>query len=47
MYQLFKKAGYYIKIKKILEFNHESIFKNYIEFYIPRKNNILWKIKER
>ena len=37
MYQIFKKAGYDIEIKKILEFKHEAIFKNYIEFYIPKK----------
>ena len=27
-----KKAGYDIKIKKILEYKHEAIFKNYIEY---------------
>ena len=41
MYQMFKVAGYNITIKKILEFKHSPIFKNYIEFYIQRKNNIL------
>ena len=37
MYQMFKKAGYDIEIKKILEFKHESIFKNYIEFLYSKK----------
>ena len=32
MYQMFKQAGYDIEIKKILEFKHEAIFKNYIEY---------------
>ena len=32
MYQMMKKAGYDITIKKILEFKHKAIFKNYIEF---------------
>ena len=32
MYQMFKEAaGYNIEIKKILQFKHEAIFKNYIE----------------
>ena len=37
MYQMFKEAGYEITIKKILEFKHESIFKNYIEFLYAKK----------
>ena len=37
MYQMFKKAGYDIQIKKILEFKHETIFKNYIEFLYSKK----------
>ena len=37
MYQMFKKAGYDIEIKKILEFKHEAIFKNYIEFLYSKK----------
>ena len=37
MYQMFKKAGYDIQIKKILEFKHEAIFKNYIEFLYSKK----------
>ena len=34
---MFKKAGYDIEIKKILEFKHEAIFKNYIEFLYSKK----------
>ena len=37
MYQMFKQAGYDIVIKKILEYQHESIFKNYIEFLYSKK----------
>ena len=37
MYQMFKKAGYDIQIKKILEFKHEAIFKNYIEYLYSKK----------
>ena len=37
MYQMFKKVGYDIEIKKILEFKHESIFKDYIEFLYSKK----------
>ena len=37
MYQLFKEAGYDITIKKILEFKHEAIFKNYIEYLYSKK----------
>ena len=37
MYQMFKQAGYNIEIKKILEFKHEAIFKNYIEFLYSKK----------
>ena len=37
MYQMMKKAGYDINIKKILEFKHESIFKNYIEYIYSKK----------
>ena len=37
MYQMFKKAGYDIKIKKILEFKHKAIFKKYIEFLYSKK----------
>ena len=34
---MFKEAGYDIEIKKILEFKHEAIFKNYIEFLYSKK----------
>ena len=37
MYQMFKEAGYDITIKKILQFKHESIFKNYIEYLYSKK----------
>ena len=45
MYQMMKNAGYDITIKKILEFKHEAIFKNYIEFLYSKKNSILYKRK--
>ena len=38
---MFKEAKYNIEIKKILEFKHDSIFKNYVEFSYSKKNNIL------
>ena len=38
MYQMMKKAGYEKKtIKKILEFKHKAIFKNYIEYLYSKK----------
>ena len=37
MYQMFIKAGYDIEIKRILEFKHEAIFKNYIEYLYSKK----------
>ena len=37
MYQMMKKAGYEITINKILEFKHEKIFKNYIEYLYSKK----------
>ena len=37
MYQIMKKSGYEIDIKKILEFKHKAIFKNYIEFLYSKK----------
>ena len=37
MYQMFKEAGYDIEIKKILEFKHKAIFKNYIEYLYSKK----------
>ena len=45
MYQMMKNAGYDITIKKILEFKHESIFKNYIEYLYSKKENIVYKRK--
>ena len=46
MYQMFKQAGYNIKIKKILEFEHKAIFKNYIEYlYSKKKEYALQKKK--
>ena len=46
MYQMFKKAGYDIEIKKILEFKHEAIFKNYIEFLYSKKKEYSLKNKK-
>ena len=43
MYQMFKEAGYDIEIKKILEFKHEAIFKNYIEFLYSKKKTIFFR----
>ena len=37
MYQMFKKVGYDIEIKKILEFKHEAIFRNYVEYLYSKK----------
>ena len=37
MYQMMKKAGYEIVIKKILEFQHKEIFKNYTEYLYSKK----------
>ena len=45
MYQMMKEAGYNISIKKILEFQHKAIFKEYIE-YLYSKKNMLYKIKK-
>ena len=42
MYQMMKKVGYDINIKKILEFQHKAIFKDYIEYlYSKKKENAL------
>ena len=46
MYQMFKKAGYDIEIKKILEFKHEAVFKNYIEFLYSKKKQYSLQNKE-
>ena len=46
MYQMMKNAGYDITIKKILEFKHKAIFKNYIEYlYSKKKKYALQKKK--
>ena len=37
MYQMFKKFGYDIKIKKILEYKHEPFLKEYIEYLYSKK----------
>ena len=37
MYQMMKKAGYEISIKKILESKHKAIFKEYIEYLYSKK----------
>ena len=37
MYQMMKEAGYNISIKKILEFQHKAIFKEYIEYLYSKK----------
>ena len=42
MYQMMKKAGYEVSIKKILEFKRKAIFKKYIEYlYLKKKQYIL------
>ena len=46
MYQMFKQAGYDIEIKKILEFEHKAIFKNYIEFLYSKKKQYSLQNKE-
>ena len=37
MYQIMKEAGYNIAIKKILQFQHKAIFKEYIEYLYSKK----------
>ena len=39
MYQMMKKSGYEITIKKILEFKHKSIFKKYIKYIYSKKKH--------
>ena len=39
MYQMMKNAGYEINMKKILEFKHESISKEYIEYLYSKKKH--------
>ena len=36
-YQMMKNVGYEISIKKILEFKHKAIFKEYIEYLYSKK----------
>ena len=37
MYQMMKRVGYKITMKKILEFKHKEIFKNYIKYLYSKK----------
>ena len=37
LYKIMKNAGYDKNIIKILEFKHEAIFKNYIEYLYSKK----------
>ena len=46
IYQMMKKAGYNITIKKILEFKHKAIFKNYIEYLYSKKKEYSLKNKK-
>ena len=46
MYKIFKQAGYKIEIKKILEYQHEAIFKNYIEYLYSKKKEYALKNKK-
>ena len=45
MYKMFKQAGYEIEIKKILKYQHEAIFKNYIEYLYSKKKEYALKNK--
>ena len=36
---MMKKAGYEITVKKILEFKHKAIFKEYIEYLYSKKKH--------
>ena len=46
MYQLMKKFGYEISVKKILEFKHAPIFKQYIEYLYSKKKEYSLKNKK-
>ena len=46
MYQMMKRLGYDITIKKILEFKHKSIFKNYIEYLYSLKKKYFLQNKK-
>ena len=43
---MMKKAGYEIVIKKILEFHHKEIFKNYTEYLYSKKKEFLLQNKK-
>ena len=45
MYQMMEEAGYNITIKKILEFRHKAIFKEYIEYLYSKKKLYSLQIK--
>ena len=47
LYQMMKKEGYEIVIKKILEFQHKAIFKNYIEYLYSKKKEYSLQNKNR
>ena len=46
MYQMFQKFGYDIKIKKILEYKHEPLLKEYIEYLYSKKKQYSLEKKE-
>ena len=46
MYQMFKKFGYDIEIKKILEYEHEPFLKEYIEYLYSKKKQYSLEKKE-
>ena len=46
MYQMMKKVGYEIVVKKILEFKHKAIFRNYIEYLYSKKKEYSLKNKK-
>ena len=46
MHQMFKKFGYDIKIKKILEYKHEPFLKEYIEYSYSKKKQYSLEKKE-
>ena len=45
MYQMFKKLVILLKLKKYCNLNRNQYLKIILNFYISRKNNILYKIK--
>ena len=46
MYQIMKNVGYKLFVKKILEFKHKAIFKNYIEYLYSKKKEYCLKNKK-